>query len=412
MKIGFVSTWLERGATYVTKTYMSLLEDKHELFVYARGGEKFEKGNPRFDAENVTWGLRLGSTKIDWSHFSKWIEDKKLDVILFNEQKDIINVLKIKKYYPSIKLGAYVDYYTEDTVADFEIYDFLLCNTKRHYSVFKWHQGAHYIPWGTDINVFNYTKKESANKEITFFHSVGMSSRKGTDALVSAFINGKIYEKSAKLIIHSQIDINHIISEENAKKHNIEIIVKEVPAPGLYHLGDVYVYPTTLDGLGLTIYEALACGLPVITTNYAPMNEVINESNGKLVKVDLLRARKDGYYWPLAFVNENSLIEAMECYCRNRDKLNQMRESARAYAEKYLNIMDRKEEVCKVFESTPLKKINNEKLDTWIKEVNNKQKDFTRRNILEALLPNRIKHYIRVKLEENRIDRSKLPKKC
>jgi len=56
----------------------------------------------------------------------------------------------------------------------------------------------------------------------------------------------------------------------------------------LYYLGDVYVYPTTLDGLGLTVYEALASGLPVIATDVAPMNEIITEDNGKLVKVSSL----------------------------------------------------------------------------------------------------------------------------
>ncbi|WP_213422573.1 glycosyltransferase [Bhargavaea massiliensis] len=406
MNIGFVSTWLERGATYVTKTYIDLLEGEHNIFVYARGGEKFEKGNPKFDLNYVTWGLRLGTTEIDWRHFSKWIRKNNIDAILFNEQSEMINVFQTKKYFPHIKLGAYVDYYTEETVKDYTIYDFLICNTKRHFSVFKWHPGAHYVPWGTNIDIFKYQEKKEI-EQVTFFHSVGMSARKGTDTLVNAFINGKVYEMNSKLIIHSQINIDHIISEEEAKKYNIEIIVKEVSPPGLYHLGDVYVYPTTLDGLGLTIYEALSCGLPVITTDCAPMNEIINNENGKLVDVALLRSRKDGYYWPQSFVNEKSLIEAMTFYCENVSKLKELRVSARDFAEKNINIKDRKEQICDIFENAVSSNIDINKLDKQIKNAIRKKKDLELRVLTESLLPNKVKHYIRATLEDKRSGRSK-----
>ncbi|WP_394138418.1 glycosyltransferase [Cytobacillus oceanisediminis] len=404
MKIGFVSAWLERGATYVTKSYIGLLKDKHEILVYARGGEKYEKGNPNLDTKNITWGLRLGSTKIDWSHFAKWIRRNNLDVIFFNEQRDILIVLMIKKFFPNIKVGAYVDYYTEDSVSDFKIYDFLICNTRRHYSVFSWHKGAYYIPWGTDIDIFNINEQQMQqnNTKLKFFHSMGMSERKGTDILVNSFINGKLYEKNAKLIIHSQVNIDHIISEYDSKKYNIEIIKKEVPAPGLYHLGDVYVYPTTLDGLGLTIYEALACGMPVITTDNPPMNEIVNESNGRLVKVELLRSRKDGYYWPLSFVNEESLIQAMEYYCKNRSNLAVFKEVARKFAETNLNIYDRKDSVCKIFEQAPLLKRTTNEIEEWIAKEKFKQKKIKNRGVIDMFLSNSVKHILRSKVEGKR----------
>lgn len=402
MRIGFVSTWLERGATYVTKTYISLLEEKHDIFVYARGGEVFEKGNPKFDEEYVTWGLRLGSTNIDWKHFSNWIKRNKLDIILFNEQKEIINVLKTKLYFPSVKIGAYIDYYTEETVSDFKIYDFLLCNTKRHYSVFEWHEGAYYIPWGTNINVFNYDNKDLNSNEVVFFHSVGMSPRKGTDILVKSFIKSELYKNNSKLIIHSQINIDYIIDKEQAEKYNIEIIIKEVPAPGLYYTGDIYVYPTTLDGLGLTIYEALASGLPVITTDCAPMNEVINEENGRLVQVDLYRSRKDGYYWPLSHVNEESLIKAMKFYVDESSKLDYFKEKARIYAKEKLNIEDRKMQVLEIFENTPLMDFDFAEINLLITKCKRKKRDLGYRVLLEAMLPNVIKHFIRERLEVRR----------
>ena len=38
---------------------------------------------------------------------------------------------------------------------------------------------------------------------------------------------------------------------------------------GLFNLGDVYIYPTHMEGVGLTITESMATGLPVVTTNFS-----------------------------------------------------------------------------------------------------------------------------------------------
>ena len=35
MNIGFVSTWFERGAAYVTKAYIELLKDENNIYIYA-----------------------------------------------------------------------------------------------------------------------------------------------------------------------------------------------------------------------------------------------------------------------------------------------------------------------------------------------------------------------------------------
>lgn len=313
MNIGFVSTWFERGASYVTKSYIDLLKENHNVFVYARGGESYAKGDSKWDLPYVTWAPRLPGTSINFNHFKSWIKKNNIDVIFFNEQNKAEIVYKTKKKFPHIKLGAYIDYYKENTVKEFNLYDFLICNTKRHYSVFKNHPQCYYVPWGTDINLFK--PKEHDKDILTFFHSAGMSNRKGTSFVIDAFIKGEIY-KDARLIIHTQINFEkkfgYNVSE--LKKYNIEIIEKTVSAPGLYYLGDVYVYPTMLDGLGLTMYEALASGLPVITTNHPPMNEVINNNVGYLVDVEYFRCRSDGYYWPLSIVNIDSLISGMKYF--------------------------------------------------------------------------------------------------
>lgn len=388
MNIGFVSTWFERGAAYVTKAYIDAInKSDHDVFVYARGGELNYESDSKWDLPYVTWGLRLTGTRINKSHFIKWITDNKLDVIFFNEQRDYEIVFYIKKSFPNIKIGSYIDYYKEDEIKNFWAYDFLICNTKRHYSVFKDHPQCFYIPWGTDIDVFK--PQNLLNDKITFFHSVGMSLRKGTSLVLKAFIENQIF-KEAKLIIHTQLKLEKHFGYtiDELRDYNIQVIEKTVGAPGLYHLGDVYVYPTTLDGLGLTLYEALACGLPVITTNNPPMNEVVNQEIGYLVDVEKMYSRSDGYYWPLSICSVDSLSDAMWYYVNRQSELIELKKHTRDYAVKYWDWSTRHNQVNEIFETT---KILNNNIDLKsFKKKQRKRKLIYLREILFELLPDRI----------------------
>ena len=75
-----------------------------------------------------------------------------LEVVFFNEQHQWRPVLLCNEV--GVWTGAYIDYYTRETVPFFLCYDFLICNTKRHYSVFEWHPQAFYVPWGTDTDLY------------------------------------------------------------------------------------------------------------------------------------------------------------------------------------------------------------------------------------------------------------------
>src|SRR6185369_12893033 len=49
-------------------------------------------------------------------------------------------------------------------------------------------------------------------------------------------------------------------------------VVSHVPRasmPDVYRRADVLVLPTLFEGSAITVFEALACGLPVITTDHA-----------------------------------------------------------------------------------------------------------------------------------------------
>lgn len=338
MKIGIVTTWFERGAAYVSRQYMDVLKKKHEVFIYARGGEAYAKKDPKWDLPNVTWGKRnwQASTAVDLRDFKKWVTINQIEIVFFNEQKwwpviQLCNELGIKN-------GAYIDYYKENTIPIYGLHDFLICNTKRHLSAFDWHQGATYIPWGTDTELFSPSSdKAQNNRPITFFHSAGMApERKGTDLLLRAFLNTK--NQKSRLVIHSQLNIRDMYPELKESmdslvdQNRLEIIEETVSAPGLYYMGDIYVYPTRLEGIGLTIAEALSSGLAAIMPDWPPMNEFINRDCGMLVPVEKLYCRQDGYYWPMNEINTAELTKALDFCADNPSLVNEMKQKAREHA--------------------------------------------------------------------------------
>lgn len=330
MNIGLVTTWFERGAAVVSRQIMDVLLSKHNVFVYARG-ERYERGNPSWDLENVWWGkrvFRIGSGRIDRDDFEQWLREKAIDAVIFNEQRWWQPVIWAKD--KGIPVGSYVDYYTPDGVEHFSAYDFLICNTRRHHEVFSWHEGAHFVAWGTDVETFKPDAHGlGLHQPFAFFHSCGMEPyRKGTDLLIEAF-NAIKSNLDAKLIIHTQRRLER--KHRDLKK--VEVIERTVSAPGLYGLGDVYVYPSRLDGLGLTVCEALACGLPVITTNAEPMSEFVHEGlDGFLVDVERVYTRSDNYFWPITEVSRKALSGAMMRAYVDKPMVQHMKTEARQRA--------------------------------------------------------------------------------
>ncbi len=344
MNIGIVTTWFERGAAYVSREYRDILEKQHNVYIYVRGGESYAVGNPAWDNERVSWGKKSNipvPMAIEKKDFLNWIEKNQIDIVFFNEQQWWEPVIWCNQL--NVITGAYVDYYTKETVPFFECYDFLICNTRRHYSVFDWHPQAFYVPWGTDISLFSPTTFAPVHSDIvTFFHSGGVSpERKGTDMVLQAFAQ---LHGQTRLVLHVQQSLKEFFPQLKDMMENLEdagrlICYEEnVPAPGLYYLGDVYVYPSRLDGIGLTIAEALACGLPVITSDNPPMNEFIDQSNGRLVRIERFYPRADGYYWPQCDVDLDNLRECMQVYIDRKEHLTEFKRAARIYAEKNLDL--------------------------------------------------------------------------
>lgn len=348
MNIGIVTAWNETGSGYVSQAYLQALRRmEHNVFVFAIG--QISKKNlittERWGGDYVTWE-RNRHGYISRLEFFAWLEKRNIEMILYNEPRNttfrLIDYCRSRGYIQTV----YVDYYTEQSLPLFHRFDLLICNTRRHFSVFKKSGKAVYVPWGTDPNLFAPQERagiDLKNRPIVLFHSSGLNSwdRKGTDLLLRAFhkVTGNV-----KLVIHTQTPLanlrdlspEQVDSSKNLLKiidedSRIEVVTGTVTAPGLYHLGDVYLYPSRLDGIGLSLPEALSCGLAAIVTDEPPMSEFVTDEyeNGLRVQVAKTYKRWDNYYWPMCDCDINSLAEKIQYYVDHPDILMRHKEGAR-----------------------------------------------------------------------------------
>lgn len=305
----------------------------------------YAKGDPAWDKPNVTWGKRIMppfiGTYISKKDFVNWIKKNEIELIIFNEQRWFQPLLWCKEL--GIKTIAYIDYYTEISLPLFNIYDGLICNTKKHFDAFRNHPNASYIPWGTNVSLFKPASEGLVDeKRVTFFHSCGYDGdRKGTDLFIKAL--AECGDVDFKAVIHTQKDLKAQFPglsdtiDRLSAQGKLQIITKTIPAPGLFHLGDVYVYPSRLEGIGLTIAEALASGLACIVPDMGPMNEFIDESCGATIRLDRTFAREDGYYWPKCEISISHLAELIRFYSSNKDLVARQKRAARQFAESKLS---------------------------------------------------------------------------
>lgn len=358
MKVGIVTTWFERGGAYVSRQYMKSLQQRFSVHIYARGGEARAIGDPSWDGPHVTWAKPtklpvIGA--IDIPDLKAWVMKNALDVVFFNEQQWWEPVAVCNEM--GVRTGSYVDYYTERTIPFFRLYDFLICNTKRHYSAFSDHPASYYVPWGTETDIFAPTNCERVREGCTtFFHSCGYSpGRKGTDLALKAL--ALLDRQDCRLIIHSQVRLGERLADDAellrrlVAAGRVEVVERTVGAPGLYRLGDVYLAPSRLEGLGLPLAEAISSGLPVIATNSPPMSEFVTPESGRTARVARCYARRDGYYWPQTAADPAHIAERMAEYADMGAALAAAKRAARTYAEQHLNWADRNAAVCEIFEN-------------------------------------------------------------
>jgi len=327
MRIGMVSIWFHRGQSEVTRTIRrALIDNGHEVFIFARMGGVFgrdmqEKDDPYWNLPDVHFYPKY---EIPAQVLAMWAKVNRLDTIIFNEEYSPLLGMAIRSM--GVKTVQYVDFVSEKWTNGLrEGYDALWSATSRT-SLLLREMGlgdiTTHIGWGVQPSTLHLGDE---TPKYDFFHNagwLGINFRKGTDIVIRAlsrlFYAGSRYTT----LIHSQVPIHSLTSEiyliacHLERNGALEWRHDTVPVPGLYHLGKVCVQPSRLEGLGLTLVEALWQGRSLITTDAPPMNEFVKHAE-YLVQPESVTNRSDGLSFPECAADVDELVNAMQWSLRD-----------------------------------------------------------------------------------------------
>jgi glycosyltransferase involved in cell wall biosynthesis len=131
---------------------------------------------------------------------------------------------------------------------------------------------ASVLPWTLDLSRFPGRVVQGAGRH--FVHNAGEidpDDRKGTKDAIAAF--AQVQSADIQLTVRTQRVAVETLGDPRITSN---VGTLEDPAD-LYREGDVFIQPSKLEGVGFMVLEAVASGLPVITTNSAPMNQWVQQ---------------------------------------------------------------------------------------------------------------------------------------
>lgn len=130
---------------------------------------------------------------------------------------------------------------------------------------------------GLDFKKLKVTNKK--NKKLTVVYPSRISREKGQDVFIKA-----VKDLDVRAVIAGYVSDPGYLKELKKMEGNVEFHTNVPSIAKYYQMADVVVFPTLMvEGFGFTAAEALACGKPVIASDFPAVREVIGKA-GILVR--------------------------------------------------------------------------------------------------------------------------------
>lgn len=239
----------------------------------------------------------IGKTETNNPLIHTLLNNTRCDLGIMFAYPDMVNTLsefKTKVIYTGVDTTSEAGNFVENSnKADFLITPSKL--SKKRIETMGVKKPVFVLPHGIDPEVFKYT--ERTKTDVFKFLYVGEASdRKGIFHLLKAFIS--LFENNDKVELHIKSNTDMLFYNSNEVKtfiRNHKNIHWHIGNEGhdkvieLYKKCHAYVYPSRGDSFGMTLLEAMACGLPIITTTLPGATDLLGNRveyiSSKLVPV-------------------------------------------------------------------------------------------------------------------------------
>ncbi|MEA5448118.1 glycosyltransferase family 4 protein [Leptolyngbya sp. CCNP1308] len=172
------------------------------------------------------------------------------------------------------------------------------------------------VPYGAPIDYFKPQPKRDKKFRALFVGRVGP--RKGVHYLLEAWKKLRLNDSELKLVGIDEFPLGWLRSHQDYI--NYQTSVPHASLNQYYCSANIFVFPSLVEGFGLVQLEAMACGIPVITTPNA-------------AGLDLITEGVDGFIVPIR--DSNTLQEKLAWCHQHPKELAKMGLAARKKAEAF-----------------------------------------------------------------------------
>jgi len=302
MRIGLVTKWFNRGQAFVSRYIRDALDARgHETFILARPTR--DKGPMAAHvARTGVWDQPGVTEASDWevpfAEYERWIADNGIEAVHWDNCYQHEEIARIRA--SGVKtVGRFVweMFGAGDAEPAKRAYDVLYSLTRceqRRYA--EMGIESPYVQWGLHPELLDAADAaredgrqrtaDSSDAVRFYFPGALLGPRKPHKEVIEAFTNAT--GDDLRLVFKAQLGRRMgYLEKAAAADPRIELVIDDMPTAEhlrLFASCDVCLGPSRWEGLGLFLYEAIAFGMPQITNDSPPMNEVVvDDANGLLV---------------------------------------------------------------------------------------------------------------------------------